>query len=443
MTRLIRISYGPFQLGELAEGACAGDEGPPAARPARRAADRGVRRQFRGAGGGPVLQQAGARRARAAAELAERPKIVRDGVQGRIGEGGLIKGRRRDRDGERTQRAVEADHAARRAIVVQEGAGVQEGVRAQDGIRAKARFRKDDGFKKARQGEFRTARLQGQAGRRQEPTEGQDVERLDGARRQAPGQEGFRGWRALPRPASGRERQAAAAGRARARAVRIVGGEFRGRPLATPRSDAIRPTTDRTREALFNILAHRFADRLDGARVLDLFAGTGALGLEALSRGASFCLFIEESAEGRGLIRDNVENFRADRAQQDFPARRDRARRSRHDGSRSACCLPIRPMARASANGRCARRRRAAGCCRARSASSRRPRPRASIPAQAFSVIDERGYGDTVIRIIGVRLTSAPFARPTCRQMTKNSLGGGACSPIRLVQQLNPRSTNQ
>ena len=101
----------------------------------------------------------------------------------------------------------------------------------------------------------------------------------------------------------------AAAGRARARAVRIVGGEFRGRPLATPRSDAIRPTTDRTREALFNILAHRFADRLDGARVLDLFAGTGALGLEALSRGASFCLFIEESAEGRGLIRDNVENF--------------------------------------------------------------------------------------------------------------------------------------
>src|SRR4029453_8388007 len=108
-------------------------------------------------------------------------------------------------------------------------------------------------------------------------------------------------------PASGPT--ARAPGRARARPVRIVGGEFRGRPLATPRSDAIRPTTDRTREALFNILAHRFADRLDGARLLDLFSGTGALGLEALSRGASFCLFIEESAEGRGLIRDNVENF--------------------------------------------------------------------------------------------------------------------------------------
>ena len=70
--------------------------------------------------------------------------------------------------------------------------------------------------------------------------------------------------------------------------MRIVGGEFRGRPLATPRTNAIRPTTDRTREAVFNVLAHRFADRLDGARVLDLFAGTGALGLEALSRGAAY-----------------------------------------------------------------------------------------------------------------------------------------------------------
>ena len=89
--------------------------------------------------------------------------------------------------------------------------------------------------------------------------------------------------------------------------MRIVGGEFRGRPLAAPRSDAIRPTTDRTREAVFNVLAHRFAGKPEGARVLDLFAGTGALGLEALSRGASYAVFIEESVEGRGLIRANVE----------------------------------------------------------------------------------------------------------------------------------------
>lgn len=89
--------------------------------------------------------------------------------------------------------------------------------------------------------------------------------------------------------------------------MRIVGGEFRGRALVTPRTNAIRPTSDRTREAVFNVIAHGHADKLEGTRVLDLFAGTGALGLEALSRGAAQCLLIEESAEGRGLIRENIE----------------------------------------------------------------------------------------------------------------------------------------
>lgn len=89
--------------------------------------------------------------------------------------------------------------------------------------------------------------------------------------------------------------------------MRIVGGEFRGRALKSPSSDAIRPTTDRTREALFNILAHRADFVLEGARVLDLFAGTGALGLEALSRGAAFALFVEEAGASRALIRTNVE----------------------------------------------------------------------------------------------------------------------------------------
>src|SRR5690606_31840831 len=114
---------------------------------------------------------------------------------------------------------------------------------------------------------------------------------------------------ATMRRAAGRRATSAAPACARAGQMRIVGGEFRGRPLATPRTNSIRPTTDRTREALFNVLAHRFAERLAGARVLDLFAGTGALGLEAVSRGAAFCMFIEESAEGRGLIRTNVEAF--------------------------------------------------------------------------------------------------------------------------------------
>ena len=91
--------------------------------------------------------------------------------------------------------------------------------------------------------------------------------------------------------------------------MRIVGGEFRGRRLATPSGDAIRPTSDRYRETLFNMLGHRPGFVLDGARVLDLFSGTGALGIEALSRGARFGLFVEESVEGRGLIRQNVEAF--------------------------------------------------------------------------------------------------------------------------------------
>ena len=90
--------------------------------------------------------------------------------------------------------------------------------------------------------------------------------------------------------------------------MRIVGGQFRGRPLAAPRDDRTRPTSDRVREAVFNILAHGIPDlELAGAKVLDLFAGTGALGIEALSRGAAYCLFVEEEPEARALIRRNIE----------------------------------------------------------------------------------------------------------------------------------------
>ena len=89
--------------------------------------------------------------------------------------------------------------------------------------------------------------------------------------------------------------------------MRIVAGEFRGRLLATPSSDAIRPTSDRLRQMIFDILVHSYGDVVTGARVLDLFAGTGALGLEAVSRGAAAAVFVEEGVEARGLIRTNVE----------------------------------------------------------------------------------------------------------------------------------------
>jgi 16S rRNA (guanine966-N2)-methyltransferase len=91
--------------------------------------------------------------------------------------------------------------------------------------------------------------------------------------------------------------------------MRIIGGRFRGAALAAPKSAAIRPTSDRLRETLFNILAHGHDDPVSEARVIDLFSGTGALGLEALSRGARFALFVDDSAEARGLIRGNVEKL--------------------------------------------------------------------------------------------------------------------------------------
>jgi 16S rRNA (guanine966-N2)-methyltransferase len=92
--------------------------------------------------------------------------------------------------------------------------------------------------------------------------------------------------------------------------MRIVSGRFRGRSIAAPEHPGLRPTSDRVRESLFNILTHGTADfDLAGQRVIDLFAGTGALGLEALSRGAAYCLFVEDDADARALIRTNVEAF--------------------------------------------------------------------------------------------------------------------------------------
>ena len=91
--------------------------------------------------------------------------------------------------------------------------------------------------------------------------------------------------------------------------MRVVAGRFKGAQLATPRSQATRPTSDRLRETVFNILAHGIGLDLDGIRVLDLFAGTGALGFEAISRGARHCTFIEDAAEARGVIRKNMEAF--------------------------------------------------------------------------------------------------------------------------------------
>lgn len=181
--------------------------------------------------------------------------------------------------------------------------------------------------------------------------------------------------------------------------MRVVGGDLRGRALATPRDHAIRPTTDRAREAVFNVLAHRFGDSLDGARVLDLFAGTGALGIEALSRGASYCVFIEESAEGRGLIRTNVESFGLTGRTKIF--RRD-ATGLGEAGTMAPFGLVFADPPYGKGLGELALRSARAGgwlapgalCIVEETASV------AFEPGPGFTVLDERSYGETVVRFI-------------------------------------------
>jgi 16S rRNA (guanine966-N2)-methyltransferase len=90
--------------------------------------------------------------------------------------------------------------------------------------------------------------------------------------------------------------------------MRIVGGAYKGRAIAAPTGRDTRPTSDRAREAIFNILAHApWSPGLTGRRVIDLFAGSGALGFEALSRGAAFALFVETDAAARGAIRETID----------------------------------------------------------------------------------------------------------------------------------------
>jgi 16S rRNA (guanine966-N2)-methyltransferase len=181
--------------------------------------------------------------------------------------------------------------------------------------------------------------------------------------------------------------------------MRIVGGDLRGRTLATPKGEAIRPTTDRTREAVFNVLGHRHGGRLEGARVLDLFAGTGALGLEALSRGASHCIFIEESAEGRGIIRTNVETF----------GLQGRTKIFRRDATDLGTVGTIAPFDLVFADPPYGKGLGEKALASARAGGWLVPgalcvvEEAAAAPFSAvagFTIVDERHYGDTIIRFI-------------------------------------------
>ena len=181
--------------------------------------------------------------------------------------------------------------------------------------------------------------------------------------------------------------------------MRIIGGQFRGTRLAAPGAQGggrahLRPTSDRVREALFNLLAHGDYPEIEGARVLDLFAGTGALGLEALSRGAERAVFIDDGAAARGLIRENIDKLGVI----------GRTKLWRRDATRLGPCRgaaysiwssPTRPMAAISGPGRSPRPAPVAGSRRARRWSWSRPRATRSPTTRTWS-----------------RSTPAPMARP-------------------------------
>ncbi len=94
--------------------------------------------------------------------------------------------------------------------------------------------------------------------------------------------------------------------------MRIVGGSMRGRTIRPPKGNATRPTTDRVREALFSALTSRMGSDLGGGAVLDVFAGSGALGLEALSRGASSSVFLERDRDALGALKRNIADLKVE-----------------------------------------------------------------------------------------------------------------------------------
>lgn len=181
--------------------------------------------------------------------------------------------------------------------------------------------------------------------------------------------------------------------------MRIIGGEFRGRRLASvgkgDEGARLRPTSDRVRESLFNVLMARFADRVEGAVVLDLFAGTGALGLEALSRGAARAVFVENGRVGQRLIRENIGICGVgDRVQVV-------GRDARKLGAATeACWLVFLDPPYGKGLGEAALGAAMAGGWIAPGALVVWEEGGGIGVPEGWSLLDERGYGDTVIRVL-------------------------------------------
>jgi len=187
--------------------------------------------------------------------------------------------------------------------------------------------------------------------------------------------------------------------------MRIVGGRFRGRALAAPQTQTIRPTADRLRESLFGILAHGLGDPVSGARVLDLFAGTGALGLEALSRGADFVLFVDDGVESRALLRGNVETLGVSGVTRIF----------RRDATRLGPAHPVEPFSLVFLDPPYGQGLAEAALASARSGGWLMPEAVVVVEeaagafngAEGFTELDHRRYGDSEVTILRVAASPA------------------------------------
>jgi 16S rRNA (guanine966-N2)-methyltransferase len=187
--------------------------------------------------------------------------------------------------------------------------------------------------------------------------------------------------------------------------MRVVGGSLRGRTLTAPKSQTIRPTADRLREALFNILVHAYDNPLAGARVLDLFAGTGALGIEALSRGAAFTLFVDDGAEARALLRENIATLGLGGTSRIF----------RRDATKLGPAYPVEPFALAFLDPPYGKGLAEQALASARAGGWLLPdalivveeatKAKFSAP-EGFTEIERRGYDDT--EFVMLRLATAP-----------------------------------
>ena len=191
--------------------------------------------------------------------------------------------------------------------------------------------------------------------------------------------------------------------------MRVVGGRLRGRTLAGPKSSAIRPTADRLRELLFNILVHAYDDPITGARVLDLFAGTGALGIEALSRGASFTLFVDDGAQARALLRENVTALGLGGVTRIF----------RRDATKLGAAHPVEPFSLAFVDPPYGQGLADAALVSARDGGWLVPEAlivveetgkAAFAPPQGFSELERRAYDDTEFVLCRFRVLSMIFS---------------------------------